>query len=92
MGLAALHPADGTAQVQLIALVTSAMGSGHALIIAGRSPSGPGLPYRLPAFATFAPPPFDVVLMIYGVAWATHAALATNHGLCVAIQATGLPL
>jgi hypothetical protein len=44
------------------------------------------------AFASFAPPPFDAVLMIYGVALATHAAVATNHGLCVWIQSSVLPV
>lgn len=38
--LTPLDPADGSVQVELCPLVTSAMGSGHTSIIAGRAASG----------------------------------------------------
>lgn len=43
------------------------------------------------AFAAFAPPPFDVVLVIYGVVLSAKAAVANNHLHCVWINAAGAP-
>ena len=44
------------------------------------------------AFAMFAPPPFDVLLLVYGVGLAAHAQLATNAGHCVLLTGGGMPL
>lgn len=41
VGLTPLGPPDGSVQIELGALVASAMGSGHVLIVAGRAASDP---------------------------------------------------
>lgn len=44
------------------------------------------------AFAMFAPPPFDLLLLVEGVMVAAQAQLATNAGHCVLLTAAGTPL
>jgi len=44
------------------------------------------------AFAMFAPPPFDLLLLVEGVTVAAGAQLATNAGRCILLTAAGTPI